>query len=100
MQCKLDNNNIYYDFIRPGSPHWYLFLFFSIILMFIILILKSIQLSKYSTTTMFYHYYSRTIDGANLSRFALSSYILFQMWFAMCLYAFYYLFNVIYTAQY
>lgn len=49
---------------------------------------------------MSYHYYNRTIDGANLSRFALSSYILFQMWFGMVLYAFYYLFNVVYNVQY
>lgn len=68
--------------------------------MFTILILKSIQLFKYSTSTMSYHYYNRTIDGANLSRFALSSYILFQMWFGMVLYAFYYLFNVVYNVQY
>lgn len=97
MQCKLDNNNTYYEFIRPGSPHWYLYLFLSIIVMALIMILKGIQLYKYSTAKLGYHYYNRTIDGSNSSRFALSSYILFQMWFGMCLYGFYYLFNIIYT---
>ena len=48
---------------------------------------------------MLYHYYDETIDGANQSRFALSSYIYFQLWFSMCLYAFYYLFNIIFQEQ-
>lgn len=48
---------------------------------------------------MGYHYYDRTIDGQNASRFAISSYMFFQLWFAMALWAFYYLFNIIYNEQ-
>ncbi len=48
---------------------------------------------------MLYHYYDDTINGANSSRFALSSYLYFQLWFSMCLYAFYYLFNIIFQEQ-
>ncbi len=65
----------------------------------IILLVKGIQLCKFSTTTVGYHYYDKTIDGQNASRFAVSSYVFFQLWFAMALWAFYYLFNLIYNEQ-
>lgn len=35
----------------------------------------------------------------NESRFAISSYVYFQLWFFMCLYAFFYLFNIIFLEQ-
>ena len=97
--CKIDNKNVYYDFVKPSSPHWYVYLLLSMVLMIIILVLKGIQLCKYSTTTAGYNYYDRTIDGSNSSRFALSSYVMFQLWFGMVLWAFYYLFNIIYNEQ-
>jgi hypothetical protein len=46
-----------------------------------------------------YLYYDKTIDGTNTSRFALSSYVYFQLWFSMALYSFFYLFNYIYHEQ-
>ena len=48
---------------------------------------------------MLSHYYDTTIDGANQSRFAMSSYIFFQLWFHMALYGFFYLFNFIFLEQ-
>jgi hypothetical protein len=97
MMCKIDNKNVYYEFVKPSSPHWYVYLILSMVLMIIILVLKGIQLCKYSTTTVGYFYYDRTIDGSNASRFALSSYVMFQLWFGMVLWGFYYLFNIIYN---
>lgn len=64
-----------------------------------VLVVKGIQLCQFSTTTVGFYYYDKTIDGQNASRFALSSYVFFQLWFAMALWAFYYLFNVIYNEQ-
>jgi len=97
MKCKIDNKNVYFDFIRPSSPHWYIYLLLGPVLMIMILVLKGVQLCKYSTTTVGYYYFDRSIDGANTARFALSSYVLFQMWFGMALWAFYYLFNFVYN---
>jgi hypothetical protein len=65
----------------------------------IILLLKSLQLAEFSLVKTFYHYYDETIDGANESRFALSSYVFFQLWFFLCLYGFFYLFNIIFLEQ-
>lgn len=64
-----------------------------------ILILKGIQICYYSTTNAGYYYYDRTIDGQNTSRFSISSYVIFQLWFGMILWAFYYLFNIIFNEQ-
>lgn len=65
----------------------------------IILLVKGVQVCYFSTTTVGYHYFDRTIDGQNTSRFAVSSYVFFQLWFGMALWAFYYLFNIIYNEQ-
>lgn len=113
MQCKIDNESksfinwdIYYDFVRPGSPHWYLYMVLSLVVMSIfgsklvlILLIKGVQSCVFSTTAVGYHYYDRSIDGSNSARFVLSSYIFFQMWFGMVLWGFYYLFNLIYHEQ-
>lgn len=48
---------------------------------------------------MGFHYYDTTMSGSNLSRFALSTYVFFQLWFAFALYCFYYLFNYIFHEQ-
>lgn len=103
MNCIIDNDEAYYDFIRPDSPHWHIYLILSIIAMsnlihniVIILTLKALQLCRYSTVRAGFHHYDSTISGTNLSRFAVSSYVYFQLWFAFAIYSFYYLFNYIF----
>lgn len=99
MGCVIDNQNVYYEFVRPASPHWYMYLVLSLVLMFLILIIKAIQTCLYSTTDAGFHYYDKTINGNNTSKFALSSFVFFQLWYAMGLWAFYYLFNIIFNEQ-
>lgn len=96
----------YYDFIRSGSPHWNLYLSLGIAVMstflfilVIILVLKAIQLCKYSTARAGYHHYDTTIAGVTASRFALSSYVYFELWFAFALFAFYQCWNYVYNEQ-
>ena len=33
LKCVIDNNEAYYDFIRPDSPHWNIYLAFSVLTM-------------------------------------------------------------------
>ena len=61
--------------------------------------MKGVQLCKYSTARTGFHYYDLTLAGTNQSRFALSTYVFFQLWFAMALFGFYYLFNFIFNEQ-
>ncbi len=103
LLCRIDNKLAYYDFVRSESPHWNIYLILGIVTMsklFLILVtiltLKGIQLCKYSTARAGFHHYDTTISGSNQSRFATSTYVFFQLWFAFSLYAFYYLFNYIY----
>lgn len=64
LSCALDdygnyffNLGIYYEFLKPTSPHWYIFLSLSFITMVIILILKAYQTSNFSLVKTLYHYY-------------------------------------------
>lgn len=65
----------------------------------IILTLKGIQLCKYSTARAGFHHYDTTISGTNQSRFAISTFVYFHLWFAMALYGFFYLFNYVFKEQ-
>ena len=67
--------------------------------MILFLIVKGIQLCKYSTARAGYHHYDTTITGSNQSRFALSTFIFFHLWQGMTLYCFYYLFNIIFNEK-
>lgn len=33
LKCVIDNNDVYYDFVRPDSPHWNIYLTLSIVTM-------------------------------------------------------------------
>ena len=65
----------------------------------IIIVLKGIQAGRFSLARTFYHHYDETIDGANQARFAISTYVFFQLWYFICLYAFFCLFNFIFLEQ-
>jgi hypothetical protein len=68
MMCKIDDKGAYFDFIRPDSPHWYIYLILSIFVMgksiinvVLLLIAKGIMLGCFSTSKVGYHYYDSTI---------------------------------------
>lgn len=99
MGCLIDDTGAYYSFFKPTSPHWYSYLVASFFIMVIIIVLKGIQAGKFSLARALYHHYDSTIDGVNQSRFAASSYVFFQLWYFLCLYAFFTLFNFIFLEQ-